>query len=98
MFGFELTWSASRGLEAARMLRCLLEFPPAGCHTVRVPSNASAPEGENVAVSVLFRIDRNGDIEVEGNGPVPAVVVDADGLHAESGTITHVGEDLGGDL
>ena len=31
--------------------------------------------------------------------PSPAVVVDADGqLHAESGIITHAGEDLGGEL
>ena len=37
-----------------------------------------------MAVSVLFRIDGNGNIEV----------VDADGqLHAESGIITYAGQD-----
>ena len=40
-----------------------------------------------MAVSVLFRIDGNGNIEVVDDGPSPAVVVDADGqLHAESGS------------
>ena len=52
-----------------------------------------------MAVSVLFRIDGNGKIEVVDDGPSPAVVVDADGqLHAESGIITYAGEDLDGDL
>ena len=55
--------------------------------------------GKNVAVSVLFRIDQNGHIEVVDDGPAPAVVVNADGqLHAESGMITHAGEGLDGDL
>ena len=54
---------------------------------------------ETMAVSVLFRIDRNGSIEVVDDGPTPAVVVGADGqLHAETGTITHAGEDLDGEL
>ena len=52
-----------------------------------------------MAVSVLFRIDGNGNIEVVDDGPSPAVTVDADGqLHAESGIITYAGEDLDGDL
>ena len=47
------------------------------------------PKGRNMAVSVLFRIDRSGHIEVLDDGPPPHVVVDADGqLHAESGIIT----------
>ena len=47
-----------------------------------------------MAVSVLFRIDGNGHIEVVDGGPAPAVVVDADRqLHAENGVITHAGED-----
>ena len=55
------------------------------------------PEGENMAVSVLFRIDQRGHIEVADGGPAPAVVVDTDGqLHAESGIITLAGEDLDG--
>ena len=50
-------------------------------------------------MSVLFRIDGNGNIEVVDDGPSQAVVVDADGqLHAESGIITYAGEDLDGDL
>ena len=52
-----------------------------------------------MAVSVLFRIDRNGNIEVVDDGPAPAVVVAADGqLHADTGIITHAGEDLDGEL
>ena len=52
-----------------------------------------------MAVSVLFRIDGNGHIKVVDGGPAPAVPVDADGqLHAESGIITHAGEDLDGEL
>ena len=55
--------------------------------------------GKNVAVSVLFRIDQNGRIEVVDDGPAPAVTVDDAGqLHAESGIITHAGEDPDGDL
>ena len=50
-------------------------------------------------MSVLFRIDQNGHIEVVDGGPAPAVTVDADGqLHAESGIITHAGEDPDGEL
>ena len=57
------------------------------------------PKGKNMAVSVLFRIDQNGHIKVLDGGPAPAVTVDADGqLHAESGIITHAGEDLDGEL
>ena len=52
-----------------------------------------------MAVSVLFRIDGNGHIEVVDGGPAPAVVLDADRqLHAENGVITHAGEDLDGEL
>ena len=52
-----------------------------------------------MAVSVLFRIDGNGSIEVVDDGPSPAVVVDAGGrLHAESGGIPHAGEDPDGEL
>ena len=52
-----------------------------------------------MAVNVLFRIDQNGHIQVEDSGPAPAVVVDADGqLHAETGIITHAGEDPDGEL
>ncbi|MDE0171391.1 MAG: hypothetical protein OXS29_18090 [bacterium] len=52
-----------------------------------------------MAVSVLFRIDRSGQIEVVDDGPSPAVTVDDDGqLHAEYGVITHAGQDLAGDL
>ena len=55
--------------------------------------------GRIMAVSVLFRIDGNGHIEVVDGGPAPAVSVDADRqLHAESGIITHAGEDLDGEL
>lgn len=51
-----------------------------------------------MAVSVLFRIDENGHVEVLDSGPAPAVVVDSDGqLHAASGTITYAGEDLDGE-
>ena len=47
-----------------------------------------------MAQSVLFRIDGNGNIEVADDGPAPDVIVDADGqLHAETGIITHAGED-----
>lgn len=50
------------------------------------------------AVSVLFRIDRRGRIEVVDGGPHPDVTVDADGqLHAASGIITYQGEDLDGE-
>ena len=52
-----------------------------------------------MAVSVLFRIDGNGNIEVVDDGPAPAVTIDADGqLHTETGIITHAGEDLDGEL
>ena len=52
-----------------------------------------------MAVNVLFRIDQNGHIQVEDNGPAPDVTVDTNGqLHTESGIITHAGEDLGGEL
>ena len=52
-----------------------------------------------MAVSVLFRIDGNGHIEVVDGGPDPAVVVDADRqLHTENGVITHAGEGLDGEL
>ena len=52
-----------------------------------------------MAVSVLFRIDENGHVEVVDDGPAPAVVVDNDGqLQAEYGIITHAGEDPDGDL
>ncbi len=52
-----------------------------------------------MAVSVLFHIDGNGHVQVVDDGPTPDVVVDADGqLHAESGIITHAGEDLDGEL
>ena len=52
-----------------------------------------------MAVSVLFRIDGSGHIKVLDGGPAPAVVVDAAGqLHAESGIVTHAGEDLDGEL
>ena len=50
-------------------------------------------------MSVLFRIDESGNIKVVDGGPAPAVTVDADGqLHAESGIITHAGEDPDGEL
>ena len=46
-----------------------------------------------MAASVLFRVDGNGTIEVVDDGPAPYVIVDADGqLHAETGIITHAGE------
>ena len=52
-----------------------------------------------MAVSVLFRIDGNGNIEVVDDGPAPAVTVDADGQpHTETGIIPHAGEDLDGEL
>ena len=52
-----------------------------------------------MAVSVLFRIDQNGHIQVVAGGPSPAVTVAADGqLHAETGIITHAGEDPDGEL
>ena len=52
-----------------------------------------------MAVSVLFRIDQNGHVEVLDGGPLPAVTVDADGqLHTESGIVTYAGEDLNGEL
>ena len=52
-----------------------------------------------MAVSVLFRIDQSGHIEVLAGGPSPAVTVNADGQqHAESGIITHAGEDPDGEL
>ena len=52
-----------------------------------------------MVVSVLFRIDQNGHIEVVDSGPAPAVTVDTDGhLHAETGIITHAGEDQDGEL
>ena len=52
-----------------------------------------------MAMSVLFRIDDNGNIEVVDDGPAPDVVVDTDGqLHAETGIITHAGEDPNGEL
>ena len=52
-----------------------------------------------MAVSVLFRIDQNGHVEVLDGGPAPAVTVDADRqLHTESGIITYAGEDLDGEL
>ena len=52
-----------------------------------------------MAMSVLFRIDRDGNIEVLDNGPTPPVRVDNDGqLHAETGNITYAGEDLNGEL
>ena len=53
-----------------------------------------------MAVSVLFRIDRSGRIEVVDDGRPPAVTVDPDRqLHAEYGVITYAGEDLdGGEL
>ena len=50
-------------------------------------------------MSVLFRIDQSGHVEVVDGGPAPAVVVDDDGqLHAESGIVTYAGEDLDGEL
>ena len=52
-----------------------------------------------MAVSVLFRINQNGHIEVLDGGPAPDVVVNTDRqLHAESGIITHAGEDPDGEL
>ena len=52
-----------------------------------------------MAVSALFRIYQNGRVEVVDGGPTPAVVIVIDGqLHAESGIITHTGEDLGRSL
>ena len=52
-----------------------------------------------MAVSVLFHVDDDGNIEVVDNGPPPDVVVDADGqLQAETGIITYAGEDLDGEL
>ena len=52
-----------------------------------------------MAVSVLFRLDGSGHIEVVDGGPAPAVVVDDDRqLHAENGVITHAGEGLDGEL
>ena len=52
-----------------------------------------------MAVSVLFRINQNGHIEVLDGGPAPDVVADTDRqLHAESGIITHAGEDPNGEL
>ncbi|MDE0170149.1 MAG: hypothetical protein OXS29_11640 [bacterium] len=51
-----------------------------------------------MAVSVLFRIDENGRVEVLDDGPPPAVTVGADGqLHADAGIITYAGEDLAGE-
>ncbi len=52
-----------------------------------------------MAVSVLFRIDQNGQIQVVDGGPTPDVVIDADGqIHAKSGIFTYAGEDLEGEL
>ena len=52
-----------------------------------------------MAVSVLFRIDGSGHIQVVDGGPAPAVTVDDDGqLHTESGIVTYAGEDLDGEL
>ena len=49
----------------------------------------------NMAVSVLSRINRSGQIQVVAGGPSPAVTVDADGqLHTEPAMITHAGEGL----
>ena len=51
-----------------------------------------------MAVSVLSRINRSGQIQVVAGGPSPAVTVDADGqLHTGSEVITS-GEDLDGEL
>ena len=69
------------------------------CHTPPVPSNPNGAEGDNMAMSVLFRIDDNGNIEVVDDGPAPDVVVDTDGqLHAETGIVTYAGEDSNGEL
>ena len=52
-----------------------------------------------MAVSVLFRVDGDGNIEGVDDGPVPPVTVDVDGqLQAEYGVITYNGEDLDGEL
>ena len=52
-----------------------------------------------MAISVLFRVDGDGNIEGVDNGPVPPVVVDTDGqLQAEYGIITYNGEDPDGEL
>ena len=50
-------------------------------------------------MSVLFRINGSGHIQVVDGGPDPALVVDDDGqLHAESRIVTYAGEDLNGEL
>ena len=51
-----------------------------------------------MAVSVLFRIDGSGHIQVVDGGPAPAVTVNDGQLHTESGTVTYAGEDLDGEL
>lgn len=52
-----------------------------------------------MAVSVLFRIDRNGHIGEVDDGPVQLRPLTRTGSYTlESAVITHAGEDLGGDL
>ena len=52
-----------------------------------------------MAVSVLFRIDGNGHIEVVDGGPAPApAVATTDSYTPENGVITHAGEDPHGEL
>ena len=76
-------------------VRCLLDISGGDLSYRAGTVRPTGTRRENMAVSVLFRIDGRGHIEVVDGGPAPAVVIDTDGqLHAESGIITHAGEDL----
>ena len=78
-------------------IRCLLDISGGDLSYRADTVRPTGTRRENMAVSVLFRIDQRGHIEVVDSGPAPAVVIDTDGqLHAESRIITHAGEDLDG--
>ena len=63
-----------------RVIRCLLNTSRRrSVAPSRYPQTTGHPKGRNVAVSVLFRIDQNGRIQVVDGGPAQGVVVDADG-------------------
>ena len=52
-----------------------------------------------MAISVLFSVGGDGNIEVVDDGPTPPVVVDNGGqLEAEYGIIIHAGGDPDGEL
>ena len=80
-------------------ISALVDYDKRGWHDKAAGTIVIMSSVPETVAGVLFRLHESGHIEVVEGGAAPPATVDTNGqIRAKSGTITHAGKDLGGDL